>query len=682
MLLHALGAAANVTYCWGSGSTGQLGDGQGGGAYTQPVPTAVPNAPEFAAVKAGLKHTCGLTAAGQAYCWGQALNGELGVGDTNSTYLAVPTSVAGNLSFSDISLGEKFTCGIAGSKAFCWGSGESGRLGSGSNASSSTPAEVAGVYKFAVIATGQAHACALTPEGQAWCWGENFFGQLGDNSTNSSAVPVRVATNQTFAAISAGDAHTCALVAVSRRPFCWGSNVDGQLGSNATNLATVPIPVANSSYSSPYSFASLSTGGMFSCGNVVGAMYETYCWGDNDRGQLGPVPDYGFTDQPVRLPGTQRFASISAAGSWRAALVPTSPFLCFPPAHPAVAVLAFLAFRPRKGWLRRRGTAAAEQGGKGDVEMSPGDKVVMLTPLPTGVLDSFLPPEVKLSQALALAAPDSAGSSGPTNAPNSSGNMRDPLLLYISTYLASQPSSRSAPRALPQHPGSGSGGSGGGVSSSSGGAGQALSPEANMWQLQWGELEIDRQVGRGSFGTVYRARWHETPVAVKVLVDRDASLENAGLELPDEKMRELEDEAAVMIRMRHPNVVQFLGLCQLPPALVTEYCARGSLYSCLQAARANSTAAAELTWARRLSMAIDAGTGLLYLHSRNIVHRDVKSPNYLVADHWGVKVSDFNLSRLLGDTGPSLLSAGGVSNPVWLAPELMSGGHATTASDV
>ncbi len=62
------------------------------------------------------------------------------------------------------------------------------------------------------------------------------------------------------------------------------------------------------------------------------------------------------------------------------------------------------------------------------------------------------------------------------------------------------------------------------MSSSSGGAGQALSPEANMWQLQWGELEIDQQVGRGSFGTVYRARWHETPVAVKVLVDRGALL--------------------------------------------------------------------------------------------------------------------------------------------------------------
>ena len=125
-----------------------------------------------------------------------------------------------------------------------------------------------------------------------------------------------------------------------------------------------------------------------------------------------------------------------------------------------------------------------------------------------------------------------------------------------------------------------------------------------MWQLQWDELEIERQVGRGSFGAVYRARWHETSVAVKVLIDRgalvtcetvasnflvqpaavikpakpcvrqrtrllphslcvalsppaaDTPLPSAGLELPDETMRELEAEAAVMIRMRHPNVVQ------------------------------------------------------------------------------------------------------------------------------
>ncbi len=62
-----------------------------------------------------------------------------------------------------------------------------------------------------------------------------------------------------------------------------------------------------------------------------------------------------------------------------------------------------------------------------------------------------------------------------------------------------------------------------------------------------------------------------------------------------------------MIRMRHPNVVQFLGLCSLPPALITEYCSRGSLFDCLQAGRADPSAAAQLTWARRLAMVRSGG---------------------------------------------------------------------------
>ncbi len=67
-------------------------------------------------------------------------------------------------------------------------------------------------------------------------------------------------------------------------------------------------------------------------------------------------------------------------------------------------------------------------------------------------------------------------------------------------------------------------------------------------------------------------------------------------------LTDLATSAQLMLSSARPSLPQFLGLCQLPPALVTEYCARGSLYSCLQAARANSAAAAELTWARRLSM--------------------------------------------------------------------------------
>lgn len=73
--------------------------------------------------------------------------------------------------------------------------------------------------------------------------------------------------------------------------------------------------------------------------------------------------------------------------------------------------------------------------------------------------------------------------------------------------------------------------------------------------------------------------------------------------------------------LRHPNVVQIMGLCAHPPCLVTEFCERGSLTDCLRAARGDPAVAAQLTWRRRLTMAIDAALGMAYLHSRSIVHR-------------------------------------------------------------
>ena len=96
------------------------------------------------------------------------------------------------------------------------------------------------------------------------------------------------------------------------------------------------------------------------------------------------------------------------------------PFCPALPAPPAVAVLAFFAFRPRKGWLRRRGSAAPKQGilgGLTGLELSPSGKVLM-TPMPTGVLDSFLPPEANKAYTVAQAAPGSAGSSDPANTAN------------------------------------------------------------------------------------------------------------------------------------------------------------------------------------------------------------------------------------------------------------------------
>jgi serine/threonine protein kinase len=138
----------------------------------------------------------------------------------------------------------------------------------------------------------------------------------------------------------------------------------------------------------------------------------------------------------------------------------------------------------------------------------------------------------------------------------------------------------------------------------------------------------------------------------------------------------------MMASLRHPSIVMYLGVCLDPPAVVTEYCARGSLNDVLKRARSSPLLAAQLDWARRLNMALDAAKGMLYLHScaPPIIHRDLKSANLLVDKHWRVRVCDFNLSRAMEDN--AVLSSMAATNPRWLAPEILSGKGYTFASDV
>jgi serine/threonine protein kinase len=80
--------------------------------------------------------------------------------------------------------------------------------------------------------------------------------------------------------------------------------------------------------------------------------------------------------------------------------------------------------------------------------------------------------------------------------------------------------------------------------------------------------------------------------------------------------------------------------------------------------------------------AINAATGMLYLHQRSppVIHRDLKSPNLLVCNDWTVKVSDFNLSKILDDTTRS--SSIAAMNPRWLAPEIFEDVKADQKADV
>ncbi|CDY65536.1 BnaC01g41510D [Brassica napus] len=207
----------------------------------------------------------------------------------------------------------------------------------------------------------------------------------------------------------------------------------------------------------------------------------------------------------------------------------------------------------------------------------------------------------------------------------------------------------------------------------------AISPFLNIepslasdWlEISWEELHIKERVGAGSFGTVHRAEWHGSDVAVKILSIQD---------FHDDQFREFLREVAIMKRVRHPNVVLFMGAVtdRTRLSIVTEYLPRGSLFRLIHRPASGEL----LDHRRRIRMALDVAKGLNYLHCLNppVVHWDLKSPNLLVDKNWTVKVCDFGLSRFKANTFiPSKSVAG---TPEWMAPEFLRGEPTNEKSDV
>ncbi|KAI5578337.1 hypothetical protein BDE02_08G021400 [Populus trichocarpa] len=189
--------------------------------------------------------------------------------------------------------------------------------------------------------------------------------------------------------------------------------------------------------------------------------------------------------------------------------------------------------------------------------------------------------------------------------------------------------------------------------------------------VPWSELLLKNKIGSGSFGTVYHADWRGSDVAVKILEEQ---------EFHAERFEEFLSEVAIMKRLRHPNIVLFMGAVTQPPnlSIVMEYLSRGSLHKLLHM----NDAASILDERRRLNMAYDVAKGMNYLHQFRppIVHRDLKSLNLLVDSTYTVKICDFGLSRSKAKTYISSTNAAG--RPEWMAPEVLRNERSNEKSDV
>ena len=317
---HSCGLTMDGTaYCWGYNYYGQVGDGTTTNRLT---PEAVAGGLTFTNLVSGALHTCGLTAGGVAYCWGYNGGGRLG--DGTAVDRSTPVGVAGGLTFESLTGGGVHTCGLTtGGATYCWGRNFEGQLGIGTTTGpeqcpdvgvpmpadcSTVPVAILGGLTFQSLGAGGRHTCGVTTDGAVYCWGRNLEGQLGDGTTTQRSAPIAVTVEPgaTFQSLDGGIYHTCALSSAAAA-YCWGQNSNGQLGDGTLTQRSTPVSVIGGR-----TFRSVDGGGYHTCGVTTDDV--AYCWGYELYGQLGNLPSGVSHPSPQAVAEGPAYRSLSAGG--------------------------------------------------------------------------------------------------------------------------------------------------------------------------------------------------------------------------------------------------------------------------------------------------------------------------------------------------------------------------------
>lgn len=177
------------------------------------------------------------------------------------------------------------------------------------------------------------------------------------------------------------------------------------------------------------------------------------------------------------------------------------------------------------------------------------------------------------------------------------------------------------------------------------------------------EIAMGDVLGKGSFGTVHKAFWSNTTVAIKSFCFDDE-------EEAQQQLKEFYHELYLMFSCDCANIVKLYGLCKQPPNyyLVLEYMDRGTLYHLLMKQRE------KLTNKQIVNLASDIILGIEYLHSKKMLHRDLKSLNILLcsdaANDWKAKIADFGTSKVKHQMAQVKTLLG---TQQYMAPEILNG---------
>jgi len=290
-------------------------------------------------VSSGFDHTCAVTTSGGLKCWGRNIFGALGDGTTESS--ATPVDVVGLTSgVKEVSVGRLHTCAVTtAGAAKCWGWNMFRQLGTGDDVNVQVPTEVVGLTSgVSAIATGDYHSCALHSSGKVSCWGWGPAGELGNGMSALThgaegreyhPVPVEVLALNNAVAIAIGS-NTCALTSAGGVK-CWGNSTFFDPAANAPHPETpsesIPVDVAGVTEG----VTQFSMGGQSACARM--ATGRVKCWGfagpDNELSIGVAAP----TAVPVEVPGLTDVAHVSVGLSHACARHTTGHLSCWGGTH-------------------------------------------------------------------------------------------------------------------------------------------------------------------------------------------------------------------------------------------------------------------------------------------------------------------------------------------------------------
>ncbi len=293
---------------------------------------------EIKSIAGGGKHTCSVNEDGRPFCWGDNTKGQMGDawGEIDRNDNAIITNnlpepvdvskITNNKKTVAISSGYEHSCAVdEDGRVFCWGERSEGRLGNGSFIDMYSPvfADETGEMKdknIIQVSTGGRFSCALDEDSAVYCWGLNIAGQLGDGSTlqdRNDPMPIDrtgVLKNRKITSISSGSMHTC-VIDNAGELFCWGSNDRGQLGagSGGSSGSASEMPdisrVPVAVDVGGMKFVSVSAGYDYTC--AVEENGNIYCFGNNSKGQLGDGTTV-MSNIPVLVKSEKTFKAVSA----------------------------------------------------------------------------------------------------------------------------------------------------------------------------------------------------------------------------------------------------------------------------------------------------------------------------------------------------------------------------------